>query len=68
MPPNDWNEHKLLVMDKLKEIAEDTKSNSKEIVSLKVEVAKIAAKVGTLSGVVGAAAIEGIRFFAGHMK
>ena len=49
MTGNDWNRSELLVMETLKEIKNDTKSNSKEIVSLKVEVAKIAIRVGVIS-------------------
>ena len=65
---NDWNRSELLVMKTLERVEGKVDSNSNDIVSLKVEVAKIAAKVGTLAGVLSAMSIEGMRFLISHIK
>ncbi len=62
MSGNDWNRSELLVMKTLERIEGDLKTNSKDIIALKVEVAKIAVKVGIMAALGTTLILNGLEF------
>lgn len=57
-----WGEHRMYVTRTLKDLAEQQKENTKEIIALKIEMAIMAAKSGAVSGAVVTFVIELIKY------